>query len=443
MNMDAIMELLERREYKAIKAMLEEMHPADIASLLALLPDQAIIMVFRLIAKDRAADTFSYMETEDQHTLINALTDHELRQVMDDLYLDDAVDVIEEMPANVVQRILKSVGPETRAGVNALLRYPKDSAGSLMTTEYVSLRPDISVSDALKRIREVGVQSETIYTCYVLDKRKLLGTVSAKDLLLAQESDLIRDLMETIVQYVDTTTDQEDVARMFTKYDMLALPVLDTEGCMVGIVTVDDAIDVLQEEVTEDISRMAAVTSGEGNYFATSVWVHAKRRIPWLLLLMFSATLTGMIITRYEEAISVLPALVAFIPMLMDTSGNSGSQSASLIIRAITLEEVKFADIGRVLFKELRVALLVSCMLAAANSIRILLMYRDFMLAVVTSSTLIIAVVASKFIGGTLPLIAKRIGLDPALVAAPLITTLVDACCILVYFFIASNLLSL
>ena len=441
MNKDIFVKLLEQRQFKAVRSILDVMNEVDIASLLCGLNDRALALAFRLIPKDKAAEVFSNMETSMQTYLVEIFSEKELKELLDDLYMDDTVDLLEELPANLVNRILDAVSASDRSLINQLLDYPEDSAGSIMTTEYVDLRETMTVAQSMAHIKQTGIHKETIYTCYVTDKRKLTGIVSAKDLMTSDDEMLIRDLMETEIISVNTHTDQEAVTQLFTKYDLLALPVLDQDGRMVGIVTFDDAMDVMVEEATEDITKMAAMSPNEKTYFETSVFDHAKHRILWLLILMFSATVTGTIITKYEDAFAAIPLLVAFIPMLMDTGGNCGSQSSTLVIRGIALNEIQFHDIFRVIFKEFRVSLIVGTALALANGARILLMYAP--LALVIGLSLVGTVILSKLIGCVLPLFAKKIGLDPAIMASPLITTLVDTCSILIYFNIATLLFKL
>ncbi|MBO4213645.1 MAG: magnesium transporter, partial [Lachnospiraceae bacterium] len=421
-----------------LKKHLNEMNEADIAALFEEMAEEEIPIMFRLLAKEEAAEVFARMEHEQQLILIKALTDKELGLVIDDLFLDDTVDIIEEMPANVVKRILANSDPQTRRQINELLKYPDDSAGSIMTVEYVNIKPDMTVAEAIERIRKKAPDSETIYTCYVTENRTLVGVCTIKDLLLAPDDELIRDMMESNVITVNTLDDKEDVAKMFNKYDFLALPVVDTENRLVGIVTVDDAIDVLQDENTEDITKMAAIYDASDTYFKTSIFKHAKNRIVWLLVLMLSSTITGIIITKYENAFAVVPLLVSFIPMLMDTGGNCGSQASTLIIRGIALDEIVFKDIFKVIFKEFGVSIIVGVILSIVNGLRIYLFYHDLNIAIVVAMSLICTIMLAKFIGGVLPLVAKKLRLDPALMAAPLITTVVDTCSILVYFRIAT-----
>lgn len=439
-----VQDLLLSRKYKTIRDIFNVMNAVDIASLLAELNDKDLAYAFRLIPKDKAADTFSRMSDSMRTYLINIFTDRELRELLADLYLDDTVDLLEDLPASMVTRILDQVPAEDRRTINMLLNYPEDSAGSIMTTEYVSLRRDYTVSQAMAHIKEVGIHKETIYTCYVLEQRKLVGIVSAKDLMTSDDAVTMEELMETEIITVQTLTDQEEVARLFSKYDLLAVPVLDSDGYMVGIVTIDDAVDVLEDEATEDIAKMAAIhPDGDDSYFDVSVWRHARSRIPWLLILMLTATITGAIISRYESAFEAIPLLVSFIPMLMDTGGNCGSQSSTLVIRGIALDEIRFSDIFKVMFKEFRVALIVSVFLAAANTLRILLIYHNVNMAVTVGLSLIITIIVSKLIGCSLPLLAKKVRLDPAIMASPLITTIVDTCSIVIFFKIATCIFGL
>lgn len=447
MELEEIQELAEgllaERKYSMLRQMLDNLNAADIALLFDEIDKKEIPLLYRLLPKEEAAETFTYMSRDMQKTLINTLTDRELRAVMDDIYLDDTVDIIEEMPANVVARILRNTDEETRKMINQVLKYPKDSAGSLMTIEYVNIKKEMTVGEAISRIRQTAVDKETIYTCYVTEHRKLIGMVSVKDLLMAEDSMQIEDIMETNVIYTDTHEDKEEVAKIFNKYDFLAIPVVDREERLVGIVTFDDAMDVMQEENTEDITKMAAMTPTEDSYFNTSVFSHARSRIGWLLVLMLSATVSGSIINHYQESFKLYPLLVSFIPMLSGTGGNCGSQSSTLMIRGLSLDEIKFKDLPRVVFKEFRVAILVSIVLAIVNGIRIFLQYGDLKMAVIIAFSLVAVVVISKFIGCTLPLIAEHIHLDPALMAAPLISTIVDICSTLLYFKIATVVLQI
>lgn len=435
MRKNQILEMLEAHNYKELKEVLESMHPVDIVEILEELDKKQMILIFRLLAKEEAAEVFTDMNSDKREDLINALTDSELEEVMEEMYVDDTVDVLEEMPANVVDRLLLATDEETRAKINALLQYPEDSAGSIMNVEYISLRREMTVADAILKIRQVGINKETIYTCYVTEKRHLIGMVDVKDLLTAGESRTIEEIMDENVLYARTLDDQEDVAKTIKKYGLVAIPIIDHENCLVGIVTVDDAMLVLQDETTEDISIMAGVSPNEDSYFGTSIFKHAGNRTPWLMLLMLSATVTGEILGYYEEAMAVMPVLITFIPMLMGTGGNCGSQSSTLIIRGLAVGEIQFKDIFRVIFKEIRIALVVSMMLAFVNGIRIYIMYgQNMMLSVALGLTMIAVVVMAKCIGCTLPLLAKKLRLDPAIMAAPLITTILDTCTILVYF---------
>ncbi len=428
-------ELLDRHDYKRLKEELESVHPVDIVDAFDDLDKKERILVFRLLAKEEAAEVFTDMDSDMREDLINALTDSELEEVMEEMYVDDTVDVLEEMPANVVDRLLMVTDEDTRVKINALLQYPEDSAGSIMNIEYISLRKEMTVADAILKIRQVGINKETIYTCYVTEKKKLIGIVDVKDLLTAGEARTIGEIMDENVLYARTLDDQEYVANMINKYGLVAIPIIDHEDCLVGIVTVDDAMLVLQDETTEDISIMAGVAPNEDSYFGTSVFQHAKNRSLWLMLMMLSATVTGEILGYYENAMAVMPVLITFIPMLMGTGGNCGSQSSTLVIRGLAVGEIEFKDIFRVIFKEIRIALIVGLLLAVVNGIRIYIMYdQNIMLALALGITMIAVVSMAKCIGCILPLAAKKFGLDPAIMAAPLITTILDTCTILVYF---------
>lgn len=441
MDKEKILKMLEERRFKELKGKLDTMHPIDVAEMLEEFEDRQMILIFRLIPKDEAAETFTEMNSDMKKTLLNALSDSEIKEVMDEMYLDDAVDVLEEMPANVVDRLLLATDEATRAQINELLNYPEDSAGSIMNVEYIALQKEMTVEEAILKIRQVGINRETIYTCYVTESRKLIGVVSLKDLMTTGDSRTIEEIMETNTLYVHTHDDQEKVASMISKYNLIAIPVVDNDRRMVGIVTVDDALDVLEEEATEDMSMMAGIAPNEDSYFETTVWEHAKSRFPWLLFLMLSATLSGLALGHFEEALVAMPLLNTFVPMLTGTGGNCGSQSSTLIIRGLATDEIRFKDIFKVVFKELRVALIVGVMLAFVNGIRVVLMYDgNVMLAVALGLTMMCTVLLAKVIGCVLPLVAKKIGLDPALMAAPLITTLVDTGTILIYFTIATNI---
>ncbi len=442
--------LLDEKKYPTVRDILITMNPSDVASILDELPEERLPLLFRLLPKEQAAETFVEMEPEAQELLIRGFSDSELREVLDELYVDDAVDIVEEMPANVVRRILSQADPQMRKEINEILRYPENSAGSIMTTEYVSLRPGMTVEESILRIRRTGVDKETIYTCYVTRDRTLVGLVTVKDLLLAQDDDMkIEELMETNVISVNTHTDQEDVAQMFAKYNFLALPVVDAESRMVGIITFDDAMDVMEDEATEDMEIMGGMTPSDKTYLRSTVFDLFKHRIPWLLLLMVSATFTGLIITNFESALAAQVALTAFIPMLMDTGGNSGSQSSVTVIRAISLDEIEFSDLPRIVWKEIRTAVLCGATLAAACFVKIMLVDRLLMrndsitvtVAVVVCITMALTVLIAKIIGAVLPMCAKKIGLDPAVMASPFITTIVDALSLLIYFGVATTLL--
>ena len=442
--------LLDEKKYPTVRDILITMNPSDVASILDELPEERLPLLFRLLPKEQAAETFVEMEPEAQELLIRGFSDSELREVLDELYVDDAVDIVEEMPANVVRRILSQADPQMRKEINEILRYPENSAGSIMTTEYVSLRPGMTVEESILRIRRTGVDKETIYTCYVTRDRTLVGLVTVKDLLLAQDDDMkIEELMETNVISVNTHTDQEDVAQMFAKYNFLALPVVDAESRMVGIITFDDAMDVMEDEATEDMEIMGGMTPSDKTYLRSTVFDLFKHRIPWLLLLMVSATFTGLIITNFESALAAQVALTAFIPMLMDTGGNSGSQSSVTVIRAISLDEIEFSDLPRIVWKEIRTAVLCGATLAATCFVKIMLVDRLLMrndsitvtVAVVVCITMALTVLIAKIIGAVLPMCAKKIGLDPAVMASPFITTIVDALSLLIYFGVATTLL--
>ena len=445
MEIEEVKELIKNKKFTELKNKLEEMNSADISEILDQLDDkESVVIVFRLLTKENAGEAFSHMESDMREKLIGDLTDKELKNVLDELFMDDTVDLIEEMPSNIVPKILKAVTKEDRKVINELLKYPDDSAGSIMTTEFIDLRENMTTVEAIKRIRKIGTDSETIYTCYVLDEKRILkGIVNIKDILLESKEARIGDLMETNIISASTLEDQEDVAKKFDKYDFYALPVVDNENRLVGIVTVDDAINVLQDEVQEDFEKMAAIAPTEDGYFETSVFKHARNRIVWLLVLMLSAAITGNILTQYEEAFAVVPLLVSFIPMVMGTGGNCGSQTSTLVIRGLATDEIKLKDIFRVLWKEIRVALLVGISLAVVNGIRIMIQYQDMQIAIVLGITLIVTALISKMLGCILPMLAKRLKLDPAIMAAPLITTLVDVCSIVVYFQVATYVMGL
>ena len=441
MNKEIFERLLQDKQYKAIKSIFDTLNPVDIAELFPELDEKDMVILFRLIPKERAAEVFTYLGQEEEQVLLLALTDTEIKGIMDDMFIDDAVDVIEEMPANVVERMLALSG-EKRTAINTILNYPEDSAGSIMTLEYISLLPSMTIGDALKKVKSAGIRSETVYTCYVVEKHKLLGIITAKDLLTCDDSEKISDVMETNIISVKTHTDKEEVAALFNKYDFLSLPVVDNEFCLVGIVTVDDAMDVLQEEAEEDFQKMAAITPTDKPYLRTTPFSIWKSRIPWLLILMVSATFTGIIISSFEDALSKLVVLTAFIPMLMDTGGNSGSQASVTIIRGLSLGEIGVKDVFKVMWKEFRVSILCGISLAAAAFLKVILIDGLLMgnsdvsvtVALVVALTLWLTVICAKLIGCSLPVVAKKLGFDPAVMASPFITTIVDAVSLLVYF---------
>ena len=446
----ALLKMLEEKKYAGLRDILLVMNPSDIAELFYGLEDQRIPLLFRLLPKNKAAETFVEMEPDAQELLIRSFSDNELKEIVDELYVDDAADLVEEMPANVVKRILRQADPEMRRSINQILRYPENSAGSIMTTEYVTLRPNMTVEEAILRIRRQGVDKETIYTCYVTHDRTLVGLVTVKDLLLAQDDEMrISEIMLTNLISVTTHTDQEEVARMFSKYNFLALPVVDGENRMVGIVTFDDAMDVIEEEATEDMEIMGGMLPSEKTYLKSSAFELFKNRIPWLMLLMVSATFTGLIITAFEGALAAQVALTAFIPMLMGTGGNSGSQSSVTVIRALSLDELETGDVLQVLWKELRTAILCGLALAVVCFVKIWLIDRmlfgnsdiTLMVDLVVCLALAVTVVVAKIVGCLLPIGAKVLKLDPAVMASPFITTIVDALSLLVYFLFAKSLL--
>ena len=449
----ALLAMLEDKKYATLRDILATMNPNDVAGLFDGLEDKQIPLMYRLLPKELAAETFVEMEPEAQELLIRGFSDNELKEVLDELYVDDAADLVEEMPANVVKRILKNADPEMRSSINQILRYPDYSAGSIMTTEFVSLRPHMTVEEAILRIRRQGVDKETIYTCYVLAKdRTLIGMVTVKDLLLAEDDEMtIEELMITNVIFVNTLTDQEEVAKMLSKYNFLAMPVVDGEGRMVGIVTFDDALDVLEEEATEDMELMGGMTPSEKPYLRSSAFELFKNRIPWLMLMMVSATFTGLIMTSFEDALAKQIALSAFIPMLMGTGGNSGSQSSVTVIRGLSLNELDFSDIGIILWKEIRTALMCGIALAVVCFAKIwlvdhMLMGNEnitLMVDLVVCCALCVTVVLAKVVGCLLPMAAKAVNLDPAVMASPFITTIVDALSLLVYFLFAKTLLQI
>ena len=446
---ETIKVLLEEKKYNTLKDILVTLKPYDIAAIFEELQDEKTPVLFRILPKELAAETFVEMDEDTQEFLIHGFSDNELKEVLDELFIDDAVDIIEEMPANVVKRILKQADKDTRNTINQLLRYPEDSAGSIMTTEFIMLRPDMTAEQSIKRIRRTGVDKETIYICYVTDENnKLIGITSVKDLLLSEDDILVADLMEENVISVNTLDDQEKVAQMFSNYNFLALPVVDTENRLVGIVTIDDAIDVIQEEETEDIEKMAAVMPSDKPYMKTSVFGIYQKRIPWLLVLMLSATFTSAIITHFEGALSGAIVLSAFIPMITGTGGNAGSQASVSVIRALSLGEVSFSNAIKVLWKEVRVSILCGITLAAANFAKLMIfdlrgVDNGLFIALVVSLTLVGTIIMAKLIGSFLPMLASKFKLDPAVMASPLITTVCDALSLLIYFAIATAILQL
>ena len=444
-NLEELLQLVEQKQFRRLRTLLDDMNWVDIAEFLDELGPEDTILVFRLLPKETAAEVFTELEdTDDQERLINALSDQELREVLDELYLDDTVDLIEDMPANLVDRILRNTDRSTRSQINQLLNYPKDSAGSIMTTEFVYLHPDATVEESFTRIRKVGLDKETVYTCYVTENRILLGVVTVRRLLLSPYETRIRDIMETNVLSVNTHEDKEDVAQMFSKYDLSAVPVVDGDDRLVGIITFDDAMDVMEEEATEDIEKMAAILPTDKPYFQTGVVETWKHRIPWLLLLMISATFTGMILGFFEEALAANAALTLFIPMLMDTGGNSGSQASVTVIRAMSLGDIEFSDVFQVVWKEARVGILCAATLGVVVFFKVIIIdQKSILMAFVVALTIFATIVIAKLVGCLLPMLAKRLGFDPAVMASPFITTVVDALSLVIYFLIATQIMSI
>ena len=442
---EKILQLLEDRKYGEIAALVKDMNPADAAAMLQELPESKMPLVFRLLPKELAAETFAYMEGDAQEVLIQGFTDKELDEVIGEMFLDDAVDMIEEMPANVVKKILRHVDADTRKMINQVLNYPKDSAGAMMTMEYVDLKRRMTVEQAFERIRSTALDSETVYTCYVTDgRRKLEGVITVRELLLAPKDAVLRDIMETNVKFVTTHTDQEEAARLLSKYDFLALPVVDAEERLVGIVTVDDAMDVMQEEATEDMERMAAIAPSDKPYMKVSVFENWKKRAPWLLFLMIPAAFTGSIITHFETALAANLVLSSFIPMLMSTGGNTGSQASTTIIRSLSLGEVRYRDIPQILLKESSTAVLCGVTLAVANFLKLMLLDQvGVPVALVVCLTILAVSLVANLLGSLLPLFAKRVGLDPTVMASPLISTILDAVSLVIYFNIAVAVLQI
>ena len=443
-EVEEVLELLEQKKFNELKKYLERINGADFPSIFEAVDDKDMIIIFRLLNKEEAAEIFAELDSDLQEKLINSFSDKELKYVVDNLFMDDTVDMIVEMPSNVVKRILKNVDEKDRKIINEILNYPDDCAGSIMTTEFIDLKENMTVSQAFDKIKKIGLKKETVYNCYVLDKnRKLLGVIDIKDLLIADRDEIIKDLMDENIVTVNTLDDKEDVANVLAKYDYVALPVVDKEKRLVGIVTVDDAIDVMQDEASEDFEKMAAISPNEDGYYKTSVVSHAKNRIVWLLFLMFSSIITGAVITHYEQAFAALPILVSFIPMIMGTGGNCGSQSSTLVIRGLAVDEIKAKDFLKVWWKEIRVALIVGVIMAIVNCIRILIQYNDLQLGIVVGLTLIITIAIAKSLGSMLPLICKKLKLDPAIMAAPLISTILDTCSVLVFFNVAVMIMGL
>lgn len=437
-EVEKVLELIEQKKFNELKKYLERINGADFPSIFEEIDEEDVIIVFRLLDKERAAEIFAELDSDLQEKLINSFSDVELKNVVDKLFIDDTVDMIEEMPSNVVKRVLRAVSDEDRKVINEILNYPEDSAGSIMTTEFIDLKEDMTVAQAFDKIKKIGLTKETVYNCYVLDmNRKLLGVVDIKDLLVAERDQKVIDLINPDIIAVTTIDDREDVAKAFDKYDYVAIPVVDKEERLVGIITVDDAIDVMIEETSEDFEKMAAISPSEDGYFKTSVFGHSKNRIFWLLFLMISSIVTGSVITHYEEAFAALPLLVSFIPMLMGTGGNCGSQSSTLIIRGLAVDEIKPKDFLKVWWKEIRVALIVGVIMAIVNCVRIVIQYQDLQLGLVVGITLLITIMLAKSIGSMLPLICKKLKLDPAIMAAPLISTILDTCSVFIFFNIA------
>ena len=442
---DELIKLIETKKLKELKNYLETINSADFPSIFEEIDDhEKTIMIYRLLAKEKAAEVFVELDHDVQEELINRLTDAEIKNVMNEIYMDDATDLVEEMPSNVVKRILANTKPDNRKIINELLKYPEDTAGSLMTTEFIDLKENMTVKDAFDFIKNKGMKKETVYNCYVLTvDRKLLGIIDIKDLLIADRDELVKDIMDENVVKANTLEDQEEIIKMFDKYDCVALPIVDQEERLVGIITIDDAIDVLQEETMEDFEKMAAIAPSDDTYLKTSAFKHAKNRIVWLLILMISSMITGAIIEKFEAAISSLPILVAFIPMIMGTGGNSGSQSSTLTIRGLAVDEISTKDVFKVMLKELIVAIIVGLALAIVNSIRIMIQYNDPKIAFTVSLTLIFTVILAKQLGGILPILAKKLKLDPALMASPLLTTVVDTVSVLLFFTISTMVFGL
>ena len=441
---DSLLELTEKKQFKQLKEALVEMNEVDVADLISQLSPERALVIFRLLPKDFSSEVFACMEIEQQQAIINSIEDSELNEIIEDLAIDDAVDMVEELPASVVRRILKNATPATRSLINQYLQYPDNSAGSIMTAEYIALRPNMTVEESFAYIRKNGVDKETIYTCYVINpSRKLLGVVTLKDLMMHPYEDKVEDIMDDNVFYALTTDDQEEVAATFNKYDLLALPVVDKENRLVGIVTVDDIVDVMEAEATEDFQKMAAMVPSEKEYLKTSVFELAKNRIPWLLILMLSSMVSGMILTHYEATFAALPLLVSFIPTLMDTGGNSGSQASTMIIRGLAVDEIELADVLKVLWKEVRVGLICGAILATINFVRLMIQYPGHaMICTLVAVSMFLTIILAKSLGALMPMLAKALHFDPALMASPMLTTIVDACSMVIYFTLASRFIA-
>ena len=440
---EALLELVRSKKFRTLRQVLSEMNEVDVAAFIEELDPEKTVVVFRMLPKELASDVFACLELDKQQHIVSSITDKELTNIIEDLSVDDAVDMVEELPANIVKRVLQNATPETRSQINEFLKYPENSAGSIMTAEYIGLRKTMTVEDAFAYIRQNGVDKETIYTCYVMDnKRTLEGVITVKDLLMNPYETLIEDIMDTRIIKARTTDDREDVVDLFNKYDLTTLPVVDTEDRLVGIITVDDAVDVMEEEATEDFEKMAAMMPSEKPYLKTGVFEMAKHRILWLMILMISATVTGGILAKYEEAFALMPILVTFVPQLMDTGGNAGSQASTMIIRGMAVGDIDRSDVAKVLWKEIRVGFVCGLTLAAINLVRILIFNPgQFKVALVVVCSMFVTVIIAKCIGCLLPMTAQRLGIDPAIMASPLITTLVDAVSLTVYFELATNFL--
>ena len=442
---EALLELVRSKKFRTLRQVLSEMNEVDVAAFIEELDPEKTVVVFRMLPKELASDVFACLELDKQQHIVSSITDKELTNIIEDLSVDDAVDMVEELPANIVKRVLQNATPETRSQINEFLKYPENSAGSIMTAEYIGLRKTMTVEDAFAYIRQNGVDKETIYTCYVMDnKRTLEGVITVKDLLMNPYETLIEDIMDTRIIKARTTDDREDVVDLFNKYDLTTLPVVDTEDRLVGIITVDDAVDVMEEEATEDFEKMAAMMPSEKPYLKTGVFEMAKHRILWLMILMISATVTGGILAKYEEAFALMPILVTFVPQLMDTGGNAGSQASTMIIRGMAVGDIDLGDVAKVLWKEIRVGFVCGLTLAAINLVRILIFNPgQFKVALVVVCSMFVTVIIAKCIGCLLPMTAQRIGIDPAIMASPLITTTVDAISLTIYFELASRILHL